>query len=90
MSLHLQGQETMDRLNISVLSVEGVGFKPYIAVCDALNIPWVMRTDNDIFAKPNKQPTKNYYAGVSRVMGILSQIKDVDNKLLQYWEDHII
>lgn len=79
----------MDRLNISVLSVEGVGFKPYIAVCDALNIPWVMRTDNDIFAKPNKQPTKNYYAGVSRVMGILSQIKDVDNKLLQYWEDHI-
>lgn len=78
----------LDRLNISVLSVEGVGFKPYIAVCEALNIPWVMRTDNDIFAKPNKKPTKNYYAGVSRVIGILAQIKDADNELLQYWAEH--
>ena len=44
----------LDRTNISILSVEGVGFKPYIAVCNALNISWVMRTDNDVFAKPNK------------------------------------
>lgn len=78
----------LDRLNITILSVEGVGFKPYIAVCDALNIPWVMRTDNDIFAKPSKKPEKNYYAGVSRIMGILSQIEDVDNELIQYWAEH--
>ena len=78
----------LDRLNITILSVEGVGFKPYIAVCDALNIPWVMRTDNDIFAKPNKKPEKNYYAGVSRVMGILAQIEEADNELLQYWAEH--
>lgn len=78
----------LDRLNITILSVEGVGFKPYIAVCDALNIPWVMRTDNDIFAKPNKKPEKNYYAGVSRVMEILAQIEEADNELLQYWAEH--
>lgn len=78
----------LDRLNITILSVEGVGFKPYIAVCDALNIPWVMRTDNDIFAKPSKKPEKNYYAGVSRIMGILSQIEDADNELIQYWAEH--
>lgn len=78
----------LDRLNITILSVEGVGFKPYIAVCDALNIPWVMRTDNDIFAKPSKKPEKNYYAGVSRIMGILSQIENADNELIQYWAEH--
>ena len=76
----------LDRLNITILSVEGVGFKPYIAVCDALNIPWVMRTDNDVFAKPSKKPEKNYYAGVSRIMGILSQIEN--NELIQYWAEH--
>ena len=78
----------LDRLNITILSVEGVGFKPYIAVCDALNIPWVMRTDNDIFVKSGKKPEKKYYAGVSRVMGILSQIESADNELIQYWEEH--
>ena len=78
----------LDRLNITILSVEGVGFKPYIAVCDALNIPWVMITDNDVFAKPSKKPEKNYYAGVSRIMGILSQIENADNELIQYWAEH--
>lgn len=78
----------LDRLNITILSVEGIGFKPYIAVCDALNIPWVMRTDNDVFAKPSKKPEKNYYAGVSRIMGILSQIENADNELIQYWAEH--
>lgn len=78
----------LDRTNISILSVEGVGFKPYIAVCNALNISWVMRTDNDVFAKPNKKPTKNYYAGISRVMGILTQFKDEDNELIKYWNEH--
>lgn len=41
----------LDRHNISILSVEGVGFKPYVAICNALNISWVLRTDNDIFSK---------------------------------------
>lgn len=78
----------LDRYNISILSVEGIGFKPYVAICKALNIPWVLRTDNDIFAKPTKAPTKHYYAGVSRIMGIFSQICDPDNELLTYWEEH--
>ena len=64
----------LDRLNISILSVEGIGFKPYVAVCNALNIPWTLRTDNDIFAKPTNNPTKQYYAGISRIMGILKDI----------------
>lgn len=78
----------LDRHNISVLSVEGIGFKPYVAVCDALNIPWVLRTDNDIFSKPTKSPTQHYYAGVSRIMGIIEQVKGDKNELVQYWNKH--
>ena len=79
----------LDRLNISIISVEGIGFKPYVAVCNALNIPWVLRTDNDIFSKPTKQPTHNYYAGISRTMGILKEIcAGSNNSLCDYWSQH--
>ena len=79
----------LDRLNISVLSVEGIGFKPYVAVCNALNIPWVLRTDNDIFSKPTNNPTKHYYAGISRIMGILKDVYDgTSNSLCDYWDQH--
>ena len=56
----------LDRLNISVVSVEGVGFSPYINLLDALMIRWVMRTDNDIF----KVPRSNRYrcAGLQRAL----------------------
>jgi len=79
----------LDFLNISILSVEGVGFKPYVAVCNALNIPWVLRTDNDIFPKPTNKPTKHYYAGISRIMGILEEaFLDGSGDLLHYWTEH--
>ncbi len=78
----------LDRYNLSILSVEGIGFKPYIAICNALNIPWVLRTDNDIFSKPTKSPTMHYYAGISRIMGILEHIACQDEPLLQYWSSH--
>lgn len=42
--------DDLDRANISILSVDGVGFKPYLALCQALSIPCVMRTDNDVFS----------------------------------------
>ncbi len=78
----------LDRHNLSILSVEGIGFKPYVAICNALNIPWVLRTDNDIFSKPTKSPTKHYYAGISRIIGILGHIVNQDNPLLEYWSNH--
>lgn len=58
----------LDRLNISILSVEGIGFKPYIKVCKALNIPWVLRTDNDVFKNTQNE---SYYAGINRAIGII-------------------
>ena len=59
----------LDRFNISILAVDGVGFKPYIHLLDELSIPWALRTDNDIFFKDNEF----YYAGISRALGILEE-----------------
>lgn len=79
----------LDFLNITILSVEGIGFKPYVAVCNALNIPWVLRTDNDMFSKPSNDPTEHYYAGISRIMGILEATSlDGSKELLDYWSEH--
>jgi putative ATP-dependent endonuclease of the OLD family len=43
----------LDRLNISILKVDGIGFKIYIYVLKALGIKYVIRTDNDIFKNSN-------------------------------------
>lgn len=78
----------LDRYNISILSVEGVGFKPYVAICDALNIPWVLRTDNDIFTKTKNGSQYDYYSGITRLVGIAQIIKNGNEELLQYWESN--
>lgn len=78
----------LDRRNISILSVEGIGFKPYVAVCDALNIPWVLRTDNDIFKIPRSKPAKLHYAGISRAIGIAEICCESTDDLLKYWKEH--
>lgn len=58
----------LDKLNISILMVDGIGFKPYIKVLELLQIPWIMRTDNDIFKVPRHD--KYRYAGIQRSMDI--------------------
>lgn len=60
----------LDRMNISIQSVEGVGFKPYVAIYNALNIPWVLRTDNDIFKVKGQE--MYHLAGISRALGIVN------------------
>ncbi|WP_307443107.1 ATP-dependent endonuclease [Paenibacillus sp. V4I3] len=50
----------LDRLNISILSVEGVGFHKYIELFDNLGIPWVIRTDND-YQLVSAKIQGNYY-----------------------------
>jgi len=39
---------SLDSLNISILSVEGIGFQTYIDIFSKLNVRIVVRTDNDI------------------------------------------
>ena len=67
----------VDRLNISILSVDGIGFKPYVRVCSELGIPYVIRTDNDIFKVSNT--SKWRAAGVERLASIASEYVSDDN-----------
>jgi len=54
----------LDRLNISVLMVDGIGFSTFILILNRLEIKWVLRTDNDIFKIPKKSEYR--YAGIQR------------------------
>ena len=67
----------LDRLNISILMVDGIGFKPYVKVLNLLKIPWVMRTDNDIFGTPLR------YAGIQRALGVYEKFQKEED----YTED---
>jgi putative ATP-dependent endonuclease of OLD family len=58
----------LDRTNISVLSVEGVGFEPYCSLLSALKIPFAVRTDRDLSKIPYKDQYR--YAGIQRAMGV--------------------
>lgn len=64
-------EKDVDRLNISILSVDGVGFEPYVHICSELGIPYALRTDNDIFqvGKAGKWRA----AGVQRLASIASE-----------------
>jgi len=52
----------LDKLNISILSVEGVGFDVFIDALSTLLIPFTVRTDNDLIKKKN---------GLYRAAGVL-------------------
>jgi putative ATP-dependent endonuclease of OLD family len=77
----------LDGLNITILSVDGVGFKPYIKVCQALEIPFVMRTDDDVFLKSIRKVTYSYFAGVSRAIGIYNELisSGASDALTLFW-----
>lgn len=54
----------LDRLNISILMVDGIGFGTFINILKSLEIAWVLRTDNDIMKVPKKEEFR--FAGVQR------------------------
>ena len=59
---------------IHVLSVEGIGFKPYIDVLSVLKIKIIIRTDNDITKVPYSSPPQYRQAGFSRINGLIRHI----------------
>jgi putative ATP-dependent endonuclease of OLD family len=77
----------LDSLNITILPVDGVGFKPYIKVCQALEIPFVMRTDDDVFSKTVNKRSLRYFGGISRAMGIYSELISIedDDPIILMW-----
>ena len=63
----------LDYENITLLSVDGIAFKIYAGILDALEIPWVMRTDNDISKVPRKAQWQ--YAGINRCLDLVGSFK---------------
>lgn len=66
----------LDRLNISILSVEGVGFNTYAKILGALGIYWVARTDNDIFKIQHQDAYR--FAGIERGLDLAKQSCDLE------------
>jgi len=64
----------LDQRNVSLLSVDGVSFAVYKRVLHALEIPWSMRTDNDISDIPigprNAQVVWRQVAGINRALSL--------------------
>lgn len=64
----------LDHSNISLLSVDGVAFQVYKRVLDALEIPWAMRTDNDIsnilLGPQGAQVMHRQVAGINRALSL--------------------
>lgn len=58
----------LDYNNISILSVDGVQFDVYVKILDALEIPWSIRTDNDVSKITVKKEEKRNLAGVNRCL----------------------
>ena len=70
-TLAAQLELDLDRLNISVLSVEGVDFVTYIKILNAMCIEWSMRTDNDVMKIPKKDEYR--YAGIERALKCMEE-----------------
>ncbi|HEV2150321.1 MAG TPA: AAA family ATPase [Longimicrobiaceae bacterium] len=82
----------LDRMNVSILSVDGVGFDVYCNLLTALSIPFSVRTDNDVFKIPNVNAY--HYAGIERALELAKRYRRnfdhgrvVDLDLLQGFDD---
>lgn len=61
----------LDFYNISILSVDGVQFKVYVGVLNAMEIPWVLRTDNDVSKITVRGIELRNLAGINRCLDLL-------------------
>jgi len=74
----------LDFLNLCLLSVDGVDFPVYISILDAMEIPWVMRTDNDVTKVPRSDPVKYRFSGLNRALNIANETVYEDNDTIDH------
>lgn len=63
----------LDFHNVSVLAVDGVSFEVYVAILNAMEIPWIVRTDNDVSKVPKSNPAKWMFAGLNRARRLIGE-----------------
>lgn len=67
---------------ICVLSVQGVGFKPYIDILKKLQINFALKTDNDVQKVRNSNPAKYYFCGFERINGLVNHLNGANSQTL--------
>ncbi len=77
----------IDYEDLSILSVDGISFKAFISILDALQIPWTMRTDNDVSKVPRKVEWQ--YAGINRCFSIVGEEK-LDNSDTEFFAQETV
>lgn len=65
----------LDFYNISILTVDGVQFKVYVSVLNAMEIPWVLRSDNDVSKITVQNNEKRNLAGINRCLSLADSEK---------------
>ena len=68
----------LDYYNISILSVDGVQFKVYTSILNAMEISWTARTDNDISDITKGKKLYKNLAGINRCL-TLAALKKIDH-----------
>lgn len=76
----------LDRLNLSILMVDGIGFKTYLKILEALKIEWVLRTDNDIFKVPRQQKWR--FSGLKRCISFYREYYNSDEETDRILDEH--
>ncbi|BAO05899.1 TPA: AAA family ATPase [Enterococcus faecium] len=71
----------LDFYNFSIISTDGVGFAPYITMCQLLEIPYSLRTDNDIFKKTRGNQEYYFCSGLNRLHKLFRDGIIMDEKI---------
>ncbi|MCI5166606.1 MAG: DUF2813 domain-containing protein [Candidatus Electrothrix sp. GM3_4] len=74
----------LDFFNLCLLPIGGVDFRVYINILDAMEIPWVMRTDNDVTKVPYSSPAKYRFSGLNRALKLASETEYEDDDTINH------
>lgn len=81
----------LDRLNISILCVNGVDFVTYVKILEAMEIRWSIRTDNDEIGVPKTNLIR--FAGIERGIDCFMVSpefeKEEDERLFNEYRKHL-
>ncbi|HTJ77848.1 MAG TPA: AAA family ATPase [Rariglobus sp.] len=78
-ALAVQLSIDLDFHNVSILAVDGIAFEIYVKILNALEIPWIVRTDNDVSKVPKSDPPKWRFAGLNRALGLGDELGYLDH-----------
>lgn len=70
----------LEKYNIMIISVEGIGFEPYIKLLNKLEIPFSLRTDNDVVQ--NEKSKKYYHSGIIKLIKYYNLLRPNSDKQL--------